>query len=82
MNFLNGSIWRISFFFIFFITGRAHPLKMKLLTYITATRHFAFFLFPSRSAATETELDLRLGSQQPPEHRGLLPPSPRLDSTQ
>lgn len=55
---------------------------MKLLTYITATRHFAFFLFPSRFTATETELDLRLGSQQPPGNRRLLPPSPRLDSTQ
>lgn len=56
MNFLNGSIWRISFFCIFYY-GTSSLIKQEV-TYFAAMRHFAFFLFPSRFAATETKLNL------------------------
>lgn len=56
MNFLNGSIWHISFFLYFFY-GTSSSIKQEV-TYFAAMRHFAFFLFPSRFADTETKLNL------------------------
>lgn len=60
MNFSNGSIWRIGFFSIFYYETSS-SIKQEV-TYFAAMRHFAFFLFPSRFAATESKLDLGVAS--------------------